>query len=554
MPNDRRVPVGWRRWGRRGAAGAVLAAALVVLVAVAMPGAMAATLFSDDFQDGNSAGWTTSGGSWSVVTDGSLVFRQSGTGADAMARAGSTSMTDTTTTARVEPRAFGSSDRLIALLTRVRTNTSYYFLALTAGSQLVLGRRASGTLTTLASAPFTVTTGTTYTLTLSASGSSLSGSVAGGPSVSASDSQFASGQVGFATRFASGQIDDVLVSNGAAPTPTPTASGTPTPTPTRTPTPTPTATPTPTPTGSCGVPAGEEGWATVNGATTGGCGGPTVTVTSLAQLTTEANRTTPEIILVNGLFTGSGEVTVRANKSIIGVGAGSGLVGIGLSIEHMHPANVIVQNMNISKVQASSGDGDAIHVQDADHVWIDHNSLSSDLDNGHDFYDGLTDLTHAVDFITVSWNHNFNHFKDSLLGHSDGNASEDTGHLRITYHHNWYDNTKERHPRIRFGDPVHVYDNYVLNADYGVASTENGGALVQDNVFENVTQACFSASGFADSGPGRLVAQNNQLINSGQCETNGTVGSIPYTFHLDDVSVVRSTVMAGAGAGRGPFA
>jgi pectate lyase len=551
MFNDRNEPsvrsAGRWRNARLTAAAALTAAALVVVAAVATgPAVFAATLFSDDFQDGNSAGWTTSGGSWSVVTDGSLVFRQSGTGADALARAGSSSWTDYTATANVKPLAFGASNRFVALLARAQSNTSYYFLALQADSTLVLGRRVSGTLTTLASTPFTVSTGTTYALSLTVQGSSLTGSVSGGPSLSATDSQFATGQVGFATRFASGWIDNVLVANNG---PTPTPSATPTRTPTPTPTATPPPTPSPTPSGSCGVPAGEEGWATVNGATTGGCGGPTITVTSLAQLTTEANRTTPEIILVNGLFTGSGEVTVRANKSIIGVGASSGLVGIGLSIEHMHPANVIVQNMNISKVTASSGDGDAVHIQDADHVWVDHNSLSSDLDNGHDFYDGLTDITHASDFITVSWNHNFNHFKDSLLGHSDGNASEDTGHLRITYHHNWYDNSKERHPRVRFGDPVHVYDNYVLNADYGIASTENGGVLAQDNVFENVTQACFSASGFADSGPGRLVSVNNQLINSGVCEANGTVAAIPYTFHLDDVSVVKAMVMAGAGAG-----
>jgi len=547
MVEDRSGPAGaaagrWR-YGRLTAIAAVLAAALVAVAAVAVsPSVFAATLFSDDFQDGNSSGWTTSGGTWSVVSDGSLVFRQSGTSADAIARAGSLSWTDYTVTAQVKPTGFSASTRFVALLGRVRSNTSYYYLALQADNTVVLGRRVSGTLTPLASAPFTVSTGTTYALSLTATGSSLIGSVSGGPTLTATDGQLATGQVGFATRFASGWIDNVLV---ATPGPTPS----PTPTPSQTPTPTPTPTPSPTPTGSCGVPAGEEGWATVNGATTGGCGGPTVTVTSLAQLQTEANKTTPEIILVNGLFTGSGEVVVRANKSIIGVGASSGLVGIGLSIEHMHPANVIVQNLNISKVTASSGDGDAIHVQDADHIWIDHNSLSSDLNSGHDFYDGLVDITHAGDFITVSWNHHFNHFKDSLLGHSDGNASEDTGHLRVTYHHNWYDNTKERHPRVRFGDPVHVYDNYVLNADYGVASVVNGGTLVQDNVFENVTQACFSASGFADSGPGRLVAVNNQLINSGVCETNGTVAAIPYSFHLDDVSVVKSLVMAGAGAG-----
>ena len=51
------------------------------------------TLFSDDFQDGNANGWTKSGGTWSVVTDGSLVYLQSGTSADTRARAGSTPRT-----------------------------------------------------------------------------------------------------------------------------------------------------------------------------------------------------------------------------------------------------------------------------------------------------------------------------------------------------------------------------------------------------------------------------------------------------------------------------
>ena len=51
------------------------------------------------------------------------------------------------------------------------------------------------------------------------------------------------------------------------------------------------------------------------------------------------------------------------------------------------------------------------------------------------------------------------------------------------------------------------------------------------------------------AGPGRLVARNNQLTNSGPCETNGTVASIPYSYHLDDVSTVKALVTAGAGAG-----
>jgi pectate lyase len=529
------------------------AVALAAVVVAATPSAFAATLFSDDFQDGNSSGWSTSGGTWSVVTDGSAVLRQSGTGSDAAARAGSASWTNYQVGGSVKPVAYAASTRFVALLARVRSNTSYYYLALEGNDSVVLGKRVSGTLVTLASASLPTTAGTWYGLHLTVSGTSLTGSVDGGPTLTATDSQYASGQTGFATSYASGELDNLLVTDAAGPGPS--GSG-PTGTAPQSPPPTSSPTPTPTRTGPCAeAPPGLEGWAAVDGATTGGACGPTVTVTSLAQLQAEANKKgTAETILVNGLFTGSGEVTVRDNKTILGVGANSGLVGIGLSIEHLHPANVIVRNLNISKVTAASGDGDAIHIQDADHVWIDHNSLSSDLDHGVDYYDGLLDITHASDYITVSWNHNFNHIKNVLLGHDDDNASEDTGHLRVTYHHNWFDATKERNPRVRFGDPVHIYDNYYLNIDgdasyYGIASTMNAGVLAENNVFENVTQACWSASGYADSGPGRLVARGNLLVNSGPCETNGTVAAIPYSYHLDDASSVRSIVTAGAGAG-----
>ena len=59
------------------------AAALSVAVVAALglsTMASAATLFADDFADGNAAGWSTSGGSWSVVSG---AYQQSGTSADA---------------------------------------------------------------------------------------------------------------------------------------------------------------------------------------------------------------------------------------------------------------------------------------------------------------------------------------------------------------------------------------------------------------------------------------------------------------------------------------
>ncbi|BCB91026.1 hypothetical protein Psuf_083390 [Phytohabitans suffuscus] len=74
--------------------------------------------------------------------------------------------------------------------------------------------------------------------------------------------------------------------------------------------------------------------------------------------------------------------------------------------------------------------------------------------------------------------------------------------------------------------------------------------LVEGNVFENVWQACWSASGYADSDPGRLVARDNSFTDSGPCETDGTVAAIPYGYTARPAGAVRSSVAAGAGAGR----
>lgn len=63
-------------------------------------------------------------------------------------------------------------------------------------------------------------------------------------------------------------------------------------------------------------------------------------------------------------------------------------------------SNVIIRNLKISKVLADSGD--AITIQASSNVWLDHLDLSSDLDNGKDYYDGLADITHGSDYITVS--------------------------------------------------------------------------------------------------------------------------------------------------------
>lgn len=56
------------------------------------------------------------------------------------------------------------------------------------------------------------------------------------------------------------------------------------------------------------------------------------------------------------------------------------LSGVGLRV--LDGSNVIIRNVKISKVLA--GVGDAIGIQNAQQVWIDHVDLSSDRDHDKD--------------------------------------------------------------------------------------------------------------------------------------------------------------------------
>jgi pectate lyase len=106
---------------------------------------------------------------------------------------------------------------------------------------------------------------------------------------------------------------------------------------------------------------------------------------------------------------------------------------------------------------------------------------------------------------------------------------------------------------VRFGEPVHVYNNYFRNNElYGVASTMNGGVLVEGNYFTGVPFPCHSTSGYADSDPGRLVQRSNVFTGSGTCEAGGTVAEprAYYGYTLDPAANVPALVTAGAGAGR----
>jgi pectate lyase len=279
------------------------------------------------------------------------------------------------------------------------------------------------------------------------------------------------------------------------------------------------------------------GFASMNGGTTGGAGGSTVTVTSSAALDSALQSSSKQIIRVSGMISLTGMHKVASNKSILGVGSNSGLTGGGLNVSKV--SNVIIRNLNFR-----NADDDAINVETSTNVWIDHNDLAN-------AFDGLTDIKRAADFVTVSWNHFHDHDKTALLGHSDDNGAQDIGHLRVTYVHNWFDATTQRHPRVRFGNPVHVLNNYYNgNSGYGIASTENAGVLSERNSFENVAHPTVTQTGDSDSGNLRVI--NDQLTNSGteQVRSGASVAAIPYSYTPEAAANVKADVTAGAGVGK----
>ncbi|KAG6915867.1 hypothetical protein DXG01_009574 [Tephrocybe rancida] len=318
----------------------------------------------------------------------------------------------------------------------------------------------------------------------------------------------------------------------------------------------------------------QDGYASQNGGTKGGSGGTTTTVSAAAAFQTASD--TAKTVYLKGPISLSSQATVGNNTSIIGVGTTGVINGGGLKI--IGKSNVIVRNLVINKVVGN----DAITVQKAKNVWIDHNEFYSDTTHGFDYYDGQVDITHACDFITVSYNYFHDHYKCSLIGHDPSNSAEDTGKFHITYHHNRWNNIHTRTPAMRFAH-VHSYNNLFDNVvSQGIHSRSLAQVLIEGNVFSNtsepgkffekpmrhlnrlMTMEIVSTYGFVipDDSPANptgdfepdgfanLGAANDFGTGKNNITAVGTFTSVPYAYTLTPLANVRSVVTAGAGIGK----
>jgi len=302
-------------------------------------------------------------------------------------------------------------------------------------------------------------------------------------------------------------------------------------------------------------------YATVGSGTTGGAGGPTVTVNNLTDFEFYAdNSTGPYIVLVQGTINlGSSNVRVRDNKTIIGVGNNATLVG---DLKVFRNNNVIIQNITFTN-PGGVGDGDGLTLQLCENIWVDHCTFV-------DCDDGSLDITHAADWVTVSWCHFYytnpanDHRFSNLVGHSDSNAGEDAGKLHVTFHHNWWGQlVHERMPRVRFGR-VHCFNNYYNSPgnNYCVRVALECEVLMENNYFKDVDEPW---QYFTDTGqtPGKVREQGtNEYVNvtgyfpatdTLTAEANG-LNPPPYSYTLDVAAGIPNSVTNNAGAGKGPFA
>jgi pectate lyase len=305
------------------------------------------------------------------------------------------------------------------------------------------------------------------------------------------------------------------------------------------------------------------GFASIEGGTTGGAGGDSITVTSGAELVAvlkdKRKDSSPLTIYVDGTLTpknsgGAKQFDVKdmQNLSIIGIGNDALLDGIGINI--VRASNIIVRNLTIRYNRIGQKDGISIQ-GNSHHIWIDHNEIYNSLDVGKNYYDELVSGKNEIDNITISYNYLHDSWKTSLWGSSDGDEHE----RRVTFLGNRWENVNSRLPLFRFGQG-HVVNNYYKNIlQTGVNARMGAHIRIDGNHFENAANPIVS---FYSDQLGYWDAQDNIFENVTWKENPSSgiiagpdVGSTvsykpPYRYSLIPVADVKQHVLNNAGVGK----
>ncbi|EMT74154.1 hypothetical protein FOCG_15976 [Fusarium oxysporum f. sp. radicis-lycopersici 26381] len=233
---------------------------------------------------------------------------------------------------------------------------------------------------------------------------------------------------------------------------------------------------------------------------------------------------------------GLNPIIVNSDKSIVGVGANGVIKGKGLYIKGTK--NIIIQNIHITELNPQYvWGGDAITLDGADLVWIDH-VTTSNIGRQH-----IVLGTNADNRVSITNNH--------INGESQWSATCD-GHQywsmyftgssdMITMKNNYITKTSGRAPKVAGNTVLHAVNNYWSdNSGHAFETSDEAKILAEGNLFQDVkaaieegsTGAIFaspdaSANAACSSDVGH-VCEVNQYDNSGSL--SGTDSSFFSSF------------------------
>jgi len=239
---------------------------------------------------------------------------------------------------------------------------------------------------------------------------------------------------------------------------------------------------------------------------------------------------------MSGQLTSSGFLQVKGkanyaemNISLEGIGEDAYAYGWGFLLRSV--GNVEVRNLGIALFP---DDGISLDTGNAN-IWLHNNDIlygkaGGDADQAKG--DGSTDLKKGSTYITIAYNHYWDSGKAALVGLSE--ASE----FFVTFHHNWFDHSDSRHPRIRTGS-IHVYNNFFDGVSkYGVGATTGSASFVESNYFRNTkkpmmsslqgTDALQAEGTFSGEDGGMIKAYNNSIVGAESIiYANSNIGTAP---------------------------
>jgi pectate lyase len=276
----------------------------------------------------------------------------------------------------------------------------------------------------------------------------------------------------------------------------------------------------------------------ITGATTNPCIG----LQNILYAIKKGSETRPFIFRLIGNITDmtvmeGGDIVIEnannASSYVTLEGVGNDAVANGWGVRLKSASNIEVSNLGLMNCNSTAGDNVGMQ-QNNDHVWI-HNcdlfygNAGSDADQIKG--DGALDNKTST-YITLSYNHFWDNGKASLLGLSEGTTSG----LYITYHHNWFDHSDSRHPRVRYYS-AHIYNNYFDGVSkYGSGSTLGSSLFIEGNYFRNSKNPMLTSLQGTD-----IWDEANQVNNAGTMgtfsgEAGGTIKAFNNTFDADNAT------------------